>query len=181
MHEVGAIIGGEGNGGVIYPASHYGRDAMVGVALFLSQLAHKKMSASAYKATLPQYYIAKNKMALSDKSLIDKILEKVKEHYASERVNTIDGVKVDFEQKRRTHHPHLFRGSYRGRGAGTRRRGHRDSAIIAVAAYGRRLRSAADEAAPRLRLTGRRSRTGRLEYVFFQNHTDRGPAGPRSH
>ena len=100
MHEVGAIIGGEGNGGVIYPASHYGRDAMVGVALFLSQLAHKKMSASAYKATLPQYYIAKNKMALSDKSLIDKILEKVKEHYASERVNTIDGVKVDFEQKR---------------------------------------------------------------------------------
>ena len=58
------------------------------------------MSASAYKATLPQYYIAKNKMALSDKSLIDKILEKVKEHYASERVNTIDGVKVDFEQKR---------------------------------------------------------------------------------
>ena len=70
------------------------------MALFLSQLAHKKMSASAYKATLPQYYIAKNKMALSDKSLIDKILEKVKEHYASERVNTIDGVKVDFEQKR---------------------------------------------------------------------------------
>ena len=100
MHETGALIGGEGNGGVIYPASHYGRDAMVGTALFLSQLARKKMSASAYKATLPQYFIAKNKISLSDKSLIDKILEKVKEHYAAERVNTVDGVKVDFEQKR---------------------------------------------------------------------------------
>ena len=100
MHEVGALIGGEGNGGVIYPASHYGRDAMVGVALFLSQLAHKKMGASAYKATLPQYSIAKNKIALNDKSLIDKILERVKAHYASERVNTTDGVKVDFERTR---------------------------------------------------------------------------------
>lgn len=100
MHEVGALIGGEGNGGVIYPASHYGRDAMVGVALFLSQLAQKKMSASAYKATLPQYFIAKNKIALSDSSLIDRILGEVRKHYASERVNTIDGVKVDFEQKR---------------------------------------------------------------------------------
>ena len=100
MHETGALIGGEGNGGVIYPASHYGRDAMVGTALFLSQLARKKMSASAYKAALPQYFIAKNKISLSDKSLIDKILESVKEHYAAERVNTVDGVKVDFEQKR---------------------------------------------------------------------------------
>ena len=100
MHETGALIGGEGNGGVIYPASHYGRDAMVGTALFLSQLARKKMSASAYKATLPQYFIAKNKISLSDRSLIDKILESVKEHYAAERVNTVDGVKVDFEQKR---------------------------------------------------------------------------------
>ncbi len=100
MHETGALIGGEGNGGVIYPASHYGRDAMVGTVLFLSQLARKKMSASAYKATLPQYFIAKNKISLSDRSLIDKILESVKEHYAAERVNTVDGVKVDFEQKR---------------------------------------------------------------------------------
>ena len=70
MHEVGALIGGEGNGGVIYPASHYGRDAMVGVALFLSYLAHLGLSASAYKATLPQYSIAKNKIELSDNSLI---------------------------------------------------------------------------------------------------------------
>ena len=104
MHEVGALIGGEGNGGVIYPASHYGRDAMVGTALFLSQLAHKKMSASAYKAGLPQYFIAKNKIELSDKSLIDKILEEVKKRFASEKINTIDGVKVDFEAERKWVH-----------------------------------------------------------------------------
>lgn len=100
MHKVDALIGGEGNGGVIYPASHCGRDAMVGVALFLSQLAHKKMSASEYKATLPKYYIAKNRIDLSDSSLIDRILEAMKEHFASEKINTIDGVKIDFEQTR---------------------------------------------------------------------------------
>lgn len=104
MHEVGALIGGEGNGGVIYPASHYGRDAMVGVALFLSHLAHLGLSASAYKATLPQYSIAKNKIELSDNSLIDKILQAVKEHFAAEMVNTIDGVKVDFEAERKWVH-----------------------------------------------------------------------------
>lgn len=104
MHEVGALIGGEGNGGVIYPASHYGRDAMVGVALFLSHLAHLGLSASAYKAMLPQYSIAKNKIELSDNSLIDKILQAVKEHFAAERVNTIDGVKVDFEAERKWVH-----------------------------------------------------------------------------
>lgn len=104
MHEVRALIGGEGNGGVIYPASHCGRDAMVGVALFLSNLAHKKMSASAYKATLPQYFIAKNRIDLSDSALIDKILEAMKEHYKSEKVNTIDGVKIDFEDKKQWVH-----------------------------------------------------------------------------
>ena len=104
MHEVGALIGGEGNGGVIYPASHCGRDAMVGVALFLSQLAHKKMSASAYKATLPQYFIAKNRIDLSDTAMIDRILEKMKTHFADEKVNTIDGVKIDFEATRRWVH-----------------------------------------------------------------------------
>lgn len=104
MHEVGALIGGEGNGGVIYPASHYGRDAMVGVVLFLSHLAHLGLSASAYKATLPQYSIAKNKIELSDNSLIDKILQAVKEHFAAERVNTIDGVKVDLEAERKWVH-----------------------------------------------------------------------------
>ena len=100
MHKVNALIGGEGNGGVIYPASHCGRDAMVGVALFLSQLAHKKLSASAYKATLPQYFIAKNRIDLSDSTLIDRILNAMKEHYKDEKVNTIDGVKIDFEASR---------------------------------------------------------------------------------
>lgn len=104
MHEVGALIGGEGNGGVIYPASHCGRDAMVGVALFLSQLARKKMSASAYKATLPQYFIAKNRIDLSDKALIDRIMDAMKEHFKDERINTIDGVKIDFEDKKQWVH-----------------------------------------------------------------------------
>ncbi|MBO4427447.1 MAG: phosphoglucosamine mutase [Bacteroidales bacterium] len=100
MHAVNALIGGEGNGGVIYPASHCGRDAMVGVALFLSHLAHKKMKVSEYKKTLPQYFIAKNRIDLSDKALIDKILDQMKETFKDEKVNTIDGVKVDFEAKR---------------------------------------------------------------------------------
>ncbi len=100
MHEVDALIGGEGNGGVIYPASHYGRDAMVGVALFLSHLAHKGCSVSELKASLPQYHIAKNRIDLSDSSLIEKILEALKEHFKSEKINTIDGVKIDFEQSR---------------------------------------------------------------------------------
>lgn len=104
MHEVGALIGGEGNGGVIYPASHCGRDAMVGVALFLSNLAHKGLSASAYKATLPQYFIAKNRIDLSDKALIDRILDAMKEHFKDEKVNTIDGVKIDFEAKKQWVH-----------------------------------------------------------------------------
>ena len=100
MHQIGALIGGEGNGGVIYPTIHAGRDAMVGVALFLSNLAHKRMKVSELKATYPQYFIAKNKIELSDKALIDKILDAMKEHYASERVNDIDGVKIDFEESR---------------------------------------------------------------------------------
>ena len=104
MHKVGALIGGEGNGGVIYPASHCGRDAMVGVALFLSKLAHNGMKVSEYKATLPQYAIAKNRIDLSDKAMIDRILEAMKEHYKSEKVNTIDGVKIDFEASRRWVH-----------------------------------------------------------------------------
>ena len=100
MHEVGALIGGEGNGGVIYPASHCGRDAMVGVALFLSHLAHKGMSVSAYKATLPPYFIAKNRIDLSDSAMIDRILDAMKEQFKNEKVNTIDGVKIDFEAQK---------------------------------------------------------------------------------
>ena len=104
MHEVNALIGGEGNGGVIYPASHHGRDAMVGVALFLSQLARKKLSASAYKASLPQYFIAKNRIDLSDQNRINSILEAMKNHYSNEKVNTIDGVKIDFEARKQWVH-----------------------------------------------------------------------------
>ncbi|MCI6328460.1 MAG: phosphoglucosamine mutase [Bacteroidales bacterium] len=100
MREKGALIGGEGNGGVIYPAIHAGRDAMVGVALFLSNLAHKKMKVSELKKTYPEYNIAKNRIELSDKSLIDKILIRLQEIYSDQDVNTVDGVKISFEEKR---------------------------------------------------------------------------------
>ena len=104
MHELNALIGGEGNGGVIYPASHFGRDAMVGVGLFLSNLAYKGMKASELKATYPQYFIAKNKISLSDKTLIDRILTQMKEVFKDERINDIDGVKIDFEAERQWVH-----------------------------------------------------------------------------
>lgn len=104
MRATGALIGGEGNGGVIYPASHYGRDAMVGVALFLSNLAHKKMKVSELKKTYPEYHIAKNKIELSDKALIDRILDEMKKEYANEDINDIDGVKISFESKRQWVH-----------------------------------------------------------------------------
>ena len=104
MRETGALIGGEGNGGVIYPAIHYGRDAMVGVALFLSNLAHKKVKVSELKRTYPEYHIAKNKIELSDKSLIDKILTELKNIYRNENVNDIDGVKISFEAKKQWVH-----------------------------------------------------------------------------
>ena len=100
MRECGALIGGEGNGGVIYPALHYGRDAMVGVALFLTNLAYKKMKVSELRATYPEYVIAKNKIELSDSALIDKILEEIKNVYAAEDINTIDGVKISFEARK---------------------------------------------------------------------------------
>jgi len=100
MKECCALIGGEGNGGVIYPALHYGRDAMVGVALFLTNLAYKKMKVSELLATYPQYVIAKNKIELSDSALIDRILNEIKTVYASEDINTIDGVKISFESRK---------------------------------------------------------------------------------
>ena len=100
MKECGAIIGGEGNGGVIYPALHYGRDAIVGAALFLTNLAYKKMKVSELQKTYPQYYITKNRIDLSDKSLIDKILSEMKKIYASEDINDIDGVKISFESRK---------------------------------------------------------------------------------
>ena len=99
MKAVGAVIGGEGNGGVIYPESHYGRDALVGIALFLSSLAQKKMTVSQLRATYPNYFIAKNRIDLKPGTDIDAILAKVKEMYKDEQVNDIDGVKIDFPDK----------------------------------------------------------------------------------
>lgn len=99
MKEVNAVIGGEGNGGVIYPESHYGRDALVGIALFLSSLAKKGCKASELRATFPDYYIAKNRIDLTPSTDVDAILEKVKAMYSNEKVNDIDGVKIDFPDK----------------------------------------------------------------------------------
>lgn len=96
MRRTGAVIGGEGNGGVIYPELHYGRDALVGVALFLTLLAKSGMKVSELKKTYPQYAIAKTKLELKPGMDVDKILNAVKEHYAGEKLTTIDGVKIDF-------------------------------------------------------------------------------------
>ncbi|HLT88116.1 MAG TPA: phosphoglucosamine mutase [Sphingobacterium sp.] len=99
MKEVNAVIGGEGNGGVIYPDSHYGRDALVGVALFLSHLAKLKKTASTYRAELPQYFMSKNKITLTPDLDIDALLQKMEEKYKAEQYTTIDGLKIDFENE----------------------------------------------------------------------------------
>lgn len=99
MKEVNAVIGGEGNGGVIYPASHYGRDALVGVVLFLSLYAERGLKCSELKATYPQYFISKNKIELTPSTDVAKILAGIKEKYASEKITDIDGVKIDFENE----------------------------------------------------------------------------------
>ena len=102
MKEVGAVIGGEGNGGVIYPESHYGRDALVGIALFLSSLAQKGCKVSELRATFPEYQIAKNRIDLTPDTDVDAILVKVKEMFAKDataQVNDIDGVKIDFPDR----------------------------------------------------------------------------------
>ncbi len=96
MKETGAVIGGEGNGGVIYPASHYGRDALVGVALFLTLLAKSGKKVTELRATYPAYEIAKNKIELTPEINVDAILEAVKKKFAGERITDIDGVKIDF-------------------------------------------------------------------------------------
>lgn len=96
MRKNGAVIGGEGNGGVIYPASHYGRDALVGVALFLTLMAKSGKKVSEIRAALPEYSIAKTKVELTPEIDVDAVLERVKKHYANERLTTIDGVKIDF-------------------------------------------------------------------------------------
>ena len=102
MKEVNAVIGGEGNGGVIYPESHYGRDALVGIALFLTSLAKKGCKVSELRTTFPDYQIAKNRIDLTPETDVDAILVKVKEMFAADptaQVNDIDGVKIDFPDK----------------------------------------------------------------------------------
>ncbi len=102
MKEVNAVIGGEGNGGVIYPESHYGRDALVGIALFLSNLAHKGVKVSELRKEYPDYFIAKNRIDLTPSTDVDAILEKVKAMFDAEpdaTVNDVDGVKIDFPDK----------------------------------------------------------------------------------
>ncbi len=98
MKKNNAIIGGEGNGGIIYPESHYGRDSLVGVALFLTHLANRKMSVSELRASYPQYYMSKNKIELTPKIDVDAILLAMTEKYKSEDIKTIDGVKIDFAE-----------------------------------------------------------------------------------
>ena len=99
MKETGAVIGGEGNGGVIYPASHYGRDALVGIALFLTHLAKKKMKVSELRASYPSYFISKQKVQLTPEIDVDAILQKVKEKFSGNDITDIDGVKIDFPDK----------------------------------------------------------------------------------
>jgi phosphomannomutase len=97
IKETNAVIGGEGNGGVIYPASHYGRDALVGVALFLAHLAKSGLKCSELRKTYPDYFISKNKIELTPETDVDVILERIKGKYADEKINDIDGVKIDFK------------------------------------------------------------------------------------
>jgi len=96
MKETNTVIGGEGNGGIIYPASHYGRDSLVGVALFLSHLANQKMSCKELRDSYPSYFMSKNKIQLTPQINVDEVLETMATKYQHENVNMIDGVKIDF-------------------------------------------------------------------------------------
>jgi phosphomannomutase len=98
MKETKAVIGGEGNGGIIVPDFHYGRDAMIGIALFLTHLAKSKKKASVLRAGYPVYFISKNKIELTPQIDVDKVLDEVKSRYKMEEINTADGVKIDFEK-----------------------------------------------------------------------------------
>ncbi|MDP7567238.1 MAG: phosphoglucosamine mutase [Flavobacteriales bacterium] len=98
MKETNAIIGGEGNGGIIYPELHYGRDALVGIALFLTQLAERKISAKTLRDSYPNYFISKNKIQLTPEIDVDNILSTLEEKYKEEQITTIDGLKIDFEE-----------------------------------------------------------------------------------
>jgi phosphomannomutase len=100
MKQVNAVIGGEGNGGIIFPDLHYGRDALVGVALFLSHYVRQGKTMSQLRASYPPYFISKNKIELTSGTDVDAILDKVKEKFQSERITDIDGVKIDFDLKK---------------------------------------------------------------------------------
>lgn len=99
MKETGAVIGGEGNGGIIYPELHYGRDALVGVALFLSHLAKWGKSAAMLRNKYPNYHISKNKIELTPQIDVDRVLQEIQQRYSKHQINTIDGVKIDFENE----------------------------------------------------------------------------------
>lgn len=99
MKETNAVIGGEGNGGIIYPELHYGRDSLVGIALFLTHLAKSGKSCSSLRSTYPNYSISKNKIELSPEMNVDLILEKIQEQYKKQPINTIDGVKIEFDKQ----------------------------------------------------------------------------------
>ena len=98
MKDTGAVIGGEGNGGVIYPELHYGRDALVGVALFLTYFAGLNTTMSELRKTYPAYFASKNKIELTSEINVDLILETIKSRYSNEKVNDIDGIKIDFAE-----------------------------------------------------------------------------------
>ena len=98
MKATNAVIGGEGNGGIIYPETHYGRDSLVGVALFLTHLANLNVTVAELRASYPQYFMSKNKIELTPSIDVDLILEKMAEKYANEEITTIDGVKIDFAE-----------------------------------------------------------------------------------
>ncbi len=100
MKETKAVIGGEGNGGVIFPELHYGRDALMGIALFLTLLAKSKKKASELRKSYPEYFISKNKIELTSGINVDQVLERIREKYAHEKINTLDGVKIDFEKEK---------------------------------------------------------------------------------
>src|SRR5204863_8724720 len=99
MKENNAIIGGEGNGGIIYPELHYGRDALVGIALFLTHLAKYGKNVSMLRACYPNYFISKNKIELTSDINVDEILDGIKSRYSKQPVNTIDGVKIEFDKE----------------------------------------------------------------------------------
>lgn len=97
MKEVGAVVGGEGNGGVIYPPLHYGRDALVGTALFLTWLARRSMTMTALRASYPAYFASKNRIELTPAVDAGKVFEEINRRYSNERVDDTDGVKIDFD------------------------------------------------------------------------------------